>query len=72
MWSTPNGSDTLNLLNKIKSENPTGMTALYPAAIKALEAGKDGYYAKEGFWVVSGEFLEDGIPHVKMERGRDL
>ena len=31
-----------------------------------------GYYAKEGFQVVSGEFLEDGIPHVKMERGRDL
>lgn len=31
-----------------------------------------GYYAKEGFKVVSGEFLEDGIPHVKMERGRDL
>ena len=25
-----------------------------------------GYYAKEGFEVVSGEFLEDGIPHVKM------
>ena len=41
VWSTPNGSDTLNLLNKIKSENPTGMTALYPAAIKALEILKD-------------------------------
>ena len=27
-----------------------------------------GYYAKEGFKVVSDEFLEDGIPHVKMER----
>ena len=27
-----------------------------------------GYYAKEGFEVVSDEFLEDGIPHVKMER----
>ena len=27
-----------------------------------------GYYAKEGFQVVSEEFLEDGIPHVKMER----
>ena len=25
-----------------------------------------GYYAKEGFEVISGEFLEDGIPHVKM------
>ena len=27
-----------------------------------------GYYAKEGFSVVSEPFLEDGIPHVKMER----
>ena len=27
-----------------------------------------GYYAREGFEVVSDEFLEDGIPHVQMER----
>lgn len=27
-----------------------------------------GYYAKEGFKVVSEPFLEDGIPHVQMER----
>ena len=27
-----------------------------------------GYYAKEGFEVVSDVFMEDGIPHVKMER----
>ena len=27
-----------------------------------------GYYAKEGFEAVSGEFMEDGIPHVKMEK----
>ena len=27
-----------------------------------------GYYAKEGFEVVSEEFMEDGIPHVKMEK----
>ena len=26
-----------------------------------------GYYAKEGFEVVSEPFMEDGIPHVKME-----
>lgn len=31
-----------------------------------------GYYAKEGFKVVSEEFLEDGIPHVKMERDSKL
>jgi len=35
-----------------------------------LEAQKYaiGYYAKEGFEVVSEPFMEDGIPHVKMER----
>ena len=27
-----------------------------------------GYYAKEGFEVVSEPFMEDGIPHMKMER----
>lgn len=26
-----------------------------------------GFYAREGFRVTSEEFLEDGIPHVKME-----
>ena len=29
-----------------------------------------GFYAKEGFEIVSEEFIEDGIPHVKMERIR--
>ncbi len=35
-----------------------------------LEAQKYaiGYYEKEGFEVISDEFLEDGIPHVQMER----
>ena len=27
-----------------------------------------GCYAKEGFEVVSEPFMEDGIPHVKMEK----
>ena len=27
-----------------------------------------GYYAKEGFEVISAPFLEDGIPHVGMEK----
>lgn len=31
-----------------------------------------GYYEKEGFRVISGEFDLDGIPHVEMERGREL
>ncbi len=30
-----------------------------------------GYYAKEGFEVVSEPFLEDGIPHVKMRLSLD-
>ena len=29
-----------------------------------------GFYEKAGFHVTSGEFLEDGIPHVKMTRKR--
>jgi Predicted acyltransferase len=31
-----------------------------------------GYYAKEGFRVVSDIFQEDGIPHVEMELILDL
>jgi ElaA protein len=46
------------------AESSFGANSIY------LEAQKYaiGYYAKEGFEVVSDEFLEDGIPHVKMER----
>ena len=35
--------------------------------LEAQEYAK-GYYAKEGFVVVSEPCLEDGIPHVKMEK----
>lgn len=35
--------------------------------LEAQEYAK-GYYAREGFEVVSEPFLEDGIPHVKMEK----
>ena len=35
--------------------------------LEAQEYAK-GYYAREGFEVVSEPFLEDGSPHVKMER----
>ena len=41
VWSTTNGSETSNILANINNERPTGTTALYPAAIKALEALKD-------------------------------
>ena len=31
-----------------------------------------GFYRKEGFEVTSGEFLEDGIPHVQMRRNKEV
>ena len=32
------------------------------------QAYATGYYAKDGFEIVSDEFMEDGIPHMKMEK----
>lgn len=42
----------------------------FNAKILYLEAQQyaTGFYEREGFKVVSEPFLEDGIPHVKMER----
>ncbi|MBP3255054.1 MAG: VWA domain-containing protein [Clostridia bacterium] len=37
VWSTENGIETKDVLNKIENTSPNGSTALYPAAIKALE-----------------------------------
>ena len=36
-WSTTNGTQTLELLRKINTTRPIGATAIYPAAVKALE-----------------------------------
>ena len=41
VWSTTNGTDTAGILKNIESEKTTGTTALYPAAMKALEILKD-------------------------------
>lgn len=43
---------------------------IYPGRPIVLEAQTYaiGFYEKEGFRVISEEFLEDGIPHVKMQR----
>lgn len=41
VWSSDNGTQTSNLLLNINQERTTGTTALYPAAIKALELLKD-------------------------------
>ena len=35
-WSTNNGSQTTELVNKIHNLKPTGATALYPAAVEAI------------------------------------
>ena len=44
VWSTQNGTDTNALLKNIKNMQPDGMTALYPAAQKAIDllANEDG------------------------------
>ncbi len=46
------------------------ITKTYPHRTIVLEAQTYaiGFYAKEGFRVVSEVFLEDGIPHVKMQK----
>ena len=41
VWYTQNGADTVGLLEKIQSLQPKGMTALYPAAVQALERLKN-------------------------------
>lgn len=56
---------------KILHEGVSVATELFKAKKIYLEAQEYviGYYAKEGFKVVSEPFMEDGIPHVKMEKG---
>lgn len=40
-WSTTNGTQTEDVLQNINKYQPSGMTALYPASIKALDLLKD-------------------------------
>lgn len=40
-WSTKDGTQTSELLDKINNNKPTGSTAIYPAAVKALELLQD-------------------------------
>lgn len=60
-WSTTNGTQTEDLLNKINKYGPSGMTAIYPAAIKALELLKDEDSDKYNVSVV---LMTDGIGNV--------
>ena len=41
VWSTTNGQETENLLMNIRNGNASGTTAIYPAAMKALELLND-------------------------------
>lgn len=61
VWSTDNGNNTTELLNKIKTLSPTGSTALYPAAIKALELLKDEDTEKYNVSIV---LMTDGLANV--------
>ena len=60
-WSTTNGTQTEDLLNKINRYGPSGMTAIYPAAIKALDLLKDEDSDKYNLSVV---LMTDGIGNV--------
>ena len=40
-WSTDNGTQTAQILSNIKAVQPNGITALYPAATKAVELLQD-------------------------------
>lgn len=61
VWSTTNGSETSSILASINNERPTGMTALYPAAIKALEVLKD---EDKNTYNTSVILMTDGLANV--------
>ena len=61
VWSTTDGSQTSSLLVNINNEKPTGTTALYPAAIKALELLKD---EDKNTYNTSVILMTDGLANV--------
>jgi len=60
-WSTQNGIETENILNNIKSLTPVGTTALYPAAIEALNKLKNEDTDKYNVSVI---LMTDGLANV--------
>ena len=60
-WSTKDGSDTKELLEKINNKPPNGMTALYPAAEKALDLLKNEDTSKYNVSVI---LMTDGNANV--------
>lgn len=61
VWSSDNGTQTSNLLSNINQERTTGTTALYPAAIKALELLKD---EDKNTYNTSVILMTDGLANV--------
>ena len=61
VWSTYNGSQTEQLLEKVNSKNPSGSTALYPASIKALELLEDEDINKYNVSII---LMTDGAANV--------
>ena len=61
VYSTNNGNQTEDVLKRIKSQNPSGMTALYPAAIKGLDLLKNEDMDKYNVSVV---LMTDGMANV--------
>ena len=61
IWYSDNGSNTSELLSKINSLRPTGSTALYPAAMRALDVLKDEDTEKYNVSVV---LMTDGLANI--------
>ena len=61
IYSTDKGSQTSEVLTKIKSQGPNGMTALYPAAIKGLEILKNEDLEKYNVSIV---LMTDGLANI--------
>lgn len=61
VWSTANGTETQTLLDNINNYPVTGMTALYPASINALNLLKD---EDDNTYNVSVVLMTDGVANV--------
>ena len=55
------GNETSEMLNKIKTRNPNGMTALYPAAVKGLDILKNEDLDKYNVSIV---LMTDGLANI--------
>ena len=60
-WSTDKGTNTAELRKKIHQLSPSGMTALYPAAVEALDILKDEDADKYNLSIV---LMTDGMGNV--------